>query len=359
MRHFLGIAAFLFACAPPVQPPAGSAEGDAGPSQPAVDARPIVTTNGALSIAAEPASPCGAWLPGSISDAAAPPAGSWVSLYSDGAGDLAATYHDEKPVFAAPLNIQIFPADGGAPIDRTADSAPLATPSGFMWLDTTRGPCMVCDTGLIAWPSTKGISIGDGYPWHGYCDWTPRPLGGVDAVCQRDPFMGQGGYPPFLAQFDERLAELRRSDDLKSAPVIVAVDRLDRIVESGSGGQRWIDADASPLSDWFKADATGALPLIGGGLVTTNDLLIPSGSSDVQPAPAWLKGRAGRGDIVLGGRAYAFPDGACGARLYDSEGDACGSVSVSGCSSLRFGLDGSLFARMSDGRWQVWSGLLR
>jgi hypothetical protein len=316
--------------------------------------------NGALTLAVEPGAACAVRLPMHIPDAAAVPAGPWAAIFTDGAGDLAATYHDDRPglAFAAPLNIRICPADGSAPVDLSADGNPVPDPEGFLWPDTFRGPCMVCATALWSWPSTKSLFVGDGYPWHGSCTFELHVSS--DAVCKKADFMGQGAEPPSLQQFDDSLARVAVTPNVSPEPVIVAVDRLDRIVSGGSGGQRWIAVDSTPLSDWFDADATGALPLIGGGLLTNDDLVIASGKNDVRPAPDWLRGHANRADIVLGGNAYAFPEERCAADIYDAGGVRCGTVTVAGCASApRFGLDGSAIVHMADGTWQIWRRLLQ
>src|SRR5205807_9328360 len=116
----------------------------------------------------------------------------------------------------------------------------------------------------------------------------------------------------------------------------------------------------SPVSGWFSADVREGLPLLGGGFLTIDDRIVPSGSKALQPAPDWMKGRAARASVVLGGRAYALQDGPCGAQVYDAEGELCGSIAVAGCSSLlRFGADGAAIAAMAEGNWKVWLGLLR
>ena len=144
------------------------------------------------------------------------------------------------------------------------------------------------------------------------------------------------------------------------APKIVAVDRLDRLVESGDAGVRWIDAHGTPLSSFFGATAEGAFPLIGGGLLTTDDRMIPSGDSQAQPAPDWLRGRAGSAFVVLSGRAYAFTDASCAARIYSAGGEFCGTLSFPGCSAPpRFGADDSAIVSLSGGGWGLWIRLLQ
>src|SRR5207302_4992257 len=99
--------------------------------------------------------------------------------------------------------------------------------------------------------------------------------------------------------FEERNEALELVDQTDGiSPHIAAVDRLDLAVESLDAGVRWIDVKANPLSGTFSATADGAFPLIGGGLLTRDDRIIPSGQADVQPAPDWLRGRAAGAFVV-------------------------------------------------------------
>ncbi len=326
---------------------------DAGqPAQP--DAGPVEP---ALNIELQPAARCAGWIPATAPPAVRPPPGTWTGLYTDGLSDLAAVeVHNE--VYGDIPHIHFFPEDGGLPqVAYGVDRNVAAMPDGFIYTATQYGPCLVCGTNLFSWPGRGGLFIGDGYPWHGSCSYAVRPQGGVYAVCESSyPFTGGGVLS--LQQLDEALSVT--SETTGVAPKIVAVDRLDRLVESGDAGVRWIDAHGTPLSSFFGATAEGAFPLIGGGLLTTDDRMIPSGDSQTQPAADWLRGRAGSAFVVLSGRAYAFTDASCAARIYSAGGEFCGTLSFPGCSAPpRFGADDSAIVSLFGGGWGLWIRLLQ
>jgi hypothetical protein len=362
MRTLAFWAALLVGCSGSVSTPSNPPPDDQSPAAPdagTTSVAPPSVTEGALTVAPS-STACGAWLPQSISTPTTLPSStSWLAVYTDGAGAIAATHFVPSLGPQAPVNITIFPGAGGAARDFGSDSDPIPQPVGFVWTNTERGPCMVCDTALYTWPSTdRSFYTGDGYPWHGWCDWIVKPDGGLAASCQTAPFMGSGARPSKLWELDQGLAVLSQSDALPSEPAMIAADRAGAIVVSTDAGQRWIDGQGQPVSGTLEADATASFPLIGGGLLTKDDRVIASGSSNVTQAPGFLKGRASEAAVVLGERAYAFTSG-CTAQIASASGEACGSVSVQGCKSLRFGVDGSAITSFGDGTWQVWTGLLR
>jgi hypothetical protein len=296
-------------------------------------------------------------MPATAPPAAQLPPGSWIGLYTDGLSDLAAVaIHNE--VYGNIPHIHFFPADGGADQVASQDDWKVSpTPGGFLYMATHYGPCMVCDTDLRSWPGGGDLFIEDGYPWHGSCSYTVRPQGGVYAACESSyPFYGGGVLT--LYQTDETLNVTSKTTGI--APKIVAVDRLDRLVEAGDAGVRWIDAHGTPLSGFFGATAKGAFPLIDGGLLTADDRVVASGDNQLQPAPDWLRGRAAGAFVVLTGRAYAFTDASCAARIYSAGGEFCGTLKFPGCSAPpRFGADGSAIVSLHGGGWGLWIRLLR
>jgi len=284
------------------------------------------------------------------------PPGTWTDLSTDGLSDLAGVQVDEM-VYGNIPHVYFFRADGG--ITQTGYGMAgnvAATPDGFLYTGTDYGPCLVCSTYLRSWPSGRALFIEDGYPWHGSCAYQVRPPGGVYATCEAAyPF--EGGGTLSLQQRDESL--ILTSETTGIAPKIVAIDRLDRLVESGNAGLRWMDAQGNPLTGFFAAIAEGAFPLIGGGLLTIDDHVIPSGDTHVQPAPDWLRGRAWGAFVVLADRAYAFTDRSCAARIYSTGGEFCGTLTFVGCSSApRFGADGSAIVSLVGGDWGLWLRLL-
>jgi len=369
MRSILLASAIVLGCGSQMLNPSVVASTDAGPisgdagltgsdagTPPADAGSPQDAGQPALDIELQPRAMCAAWMPATAPPAAQPPPGSWIGLYTDGLSDLAAVAIHEVVHGNIP-HVQFFPADGG--VDQVASGYDLnvsPTPDGFLYTATNYGPCMVCDTDLRSWPGGGGLFIEDGYPWHGSCSYTVRPQGGVYAACESSyPFTGGGDLS--LQQRDEALNLTSETKGI--GPHIVAVDRLDHLVESGDAGVRWIDAQGTPLSDFFGAKADGSFPLIGGGLLTTDDRVISSGDSVVQAAPGWLRGRAAGASVVLGGRAYAFSDAPCAARIYSAAGEFCGTLTFPGCSAPpRFGADGSAIVSLSGGGWGLWVQLL-
>jgi hypothetical protein len=287
------------------------------------------------------------------------PAGAWTVLSTDGLSDIAGIQIDEL-MYASIPRANFFTSDGGATKAWGWNSDLAAMPHGFVYTATETGPCMVCATTLLAWPPSSGwLFVGDGYEWHGNCSYALRPQGGVYAACESSfPIdYSQRGALSF-SQLDEALNVTNHVTGIR--PKIVAVDRLDRILESGDAGVRWIDAHATPLSEFFSADVDGAFPLIGGGLLTADDRVVPSGSNDVQPAPDWLRGRAGGAFAVLSGRTYAFTDASCAARVYSPGGEPCGTVTFAGCRAPpRFGVDGTAIVPLCGGGWGLWKRLLQ
>lgn len=380
MRPLLLASALVLGCGSQALTPSGAAPASAAPSPdggsvaPSPDAgtvmvsedagsprdagQPAPTDAGlvepALKIELQPGAACAEWLPATAPSAAQPPPGAWTALFTDGLSDLAAV-EVHRDVYGDVPQIH-FPADGGI-AQATIDQNVTATSGGFLYTATQYGPCMVCRTLLRSWPSGGGLFIGDGYPWHGSCSYQVRPQGGVYASCESSyPFTGGGALS--LQQRDEALH--LTSETMGIGPRIVAVDRLDRLVESGDAGVRWIDGQGAPLSGFFGAVAEGAFPLIGGGLLTTDDRVIPSGETQVTPAPDWLRGQAAGAFVVLAGRAYAFTDASCTARIYSAGGELCGQLAFQGCSAPpRFGADGSAIVALPGGAWRLWTRLLR
>ena len=79
----------------------------------------------------------------------------------------------------------------------------------------------------------------------------------------------------------------------------------------------------------------------------------------VQAAPDWLRGRAAGAFVVLAGRAYAFTDASCVARIYSAAGEFCETLTFPGCSAPpRFGVDGSAIVSLPGGGWALWIRLL-
>jgi hypothetical protein len=335
-------------------PDASTTPPDAGVS----DAGPIVP---ALEIAPEPGSACASWLPSTPPLPSAIPDGVWIRLSTDAIGDLAAI-DILFGTWTVPV-LHVFPGDGGTPQTVAANVGTLtATRNGFLFESTVYGPCMICGTSLQSWPAalsySSSVFIGDGYPWHVNRSYAVRPGGGIFASYGADPFMGTVLYPPEFEEFDEKLQLISRTDGIR--PHVVAVDRLDVAIESTETGVRWIDGAGNPLTAVFDAKADGAFPLIGGGLLTTDDHVIASGTTGVQPAPDWMRGRAANAFVVLGERGYAFSDASCNVRVYSAGGEPCGTLSFLGCTAPpQFGLDGTAIVKGSDGAWGLWRGLLR
>ncbi|MCA1827553.1 MAG: hypothetical protein ABR567_00315 [Myxococcales bacterium] len=284
----------------------------------------------------------------------------WTRLDIDALGDMAGI-DIQSGTWTVPV-LHVTPADGGTTQTVAGNVRALtAIPSGFLFERTDYGPCMVCRTYLESWPAAHSYSssvfIGDGYPWHGNRSYAVRRGGGIYASYWASPFMGDTWTFDFEER-DEALQIVNQTDGISTH--VVAVDRLDVAIESLDAGVRWIDPKGDPISGTFSATADSAFPLIGGGLLTTDDRIIASGRADVQPAPEWLRGRAANAFVVLGERAYAFTDADCKASIYSATGEFCGTFTFSGCGAPpRFGLDGTAIVSVNGGGWRLWRRLLQ
>jgi hypothetical protein len=342
---------------------AGKPPVDAGPPEDAgstVDGGEGGAVDGALDITINPGSPCASWLP-LASDSSVvlnPDGGTWDGVYTDGVGDVAVTWGGKNGDYGWLQFSRFLPADGGAPAGVGGETLPIPTPGGFLWAWSERGPCLICESYLQSWPSGNGVFLGDGYPWDGSCSYARRPIGGVYTACQGAYPADRDGGVLTLQERDDGLRVIAETQGI--APTIIAVDRLDRLVVASPSGQQWIDAAGTSMSGSFSVDATGSAPLIGGGLLTLDDHVIPSGSAQVQTAPQWLQGHARQTFVVLDSRAYAFPSPSCEAAIYDSLGNLCGTLTFRGCTATPwFGPDGSAVAKLPNGAWKIWPQLLQ
>jgi hypothetical protein len=141
--------------------------------------------------------------------------------------------------------------------------------------------------------------------------------------------------------------------------IVRALDSPTGGVPSGHYAARWFDAAGLPLTGWFDAGAApskgsyvGLAPLIGGGAVlwVGGALMewraLASGTTNVGPAPAFLRQNAGA--IVRGGKAYAVlswshnPPGLVVA-IFAPSGESCGTLTANGASYI--GKDGTLIGQ--------------
>jgi hypothetical protein len=355
-----------------VEAPDAAVESPDGSAAPAdaglIDAGPIDagTTSGAgpivptLEIVPEPGSTCASWLPSPPPPSDDVPDGGWTALSTDDIGDLAAIDIESGTWTVSVLHV--FPGDGGTPHTVAGNVRALTPiPNGFMFERMDYGPCMICSTYLESWPTALSYSswvfIGDPYPWHGNRSYAVRPGGGVYASYWAAPFMGDT-YTFKFEERDEALQLVSQTDGI--SPHVTAVDRLDVAIESLDAGVRWIDGAGNPLSAIFDAKSDDAFPLIGGGLLTTDDHVVASGRSDVRPAPDWMRGRAANAYVVFGEGGYAFSDASCDVHVYSAGGELCGTLRFPGCTAPpQFGLDGTAIVKGSGGAWGLWRGLRR
>jgi hypothetical protein len=94
-----------------------------------------------------------------------------------------------------------------------------------------------------------------------------------------------------------------------------------------------------------SANAVVARPLLGGGIAVRLDSswagIAKPGDSTLHPAPAWL-GNSSDFVPVRAGKAYALLKATNTVDLVSVQGNACGTVTFPGVSSVAIGLDGSV-----------------
>jgi hypothetical protein len=139
---------------------------------------------------------------------------------------------------------------------------------------------------------------------------------------------------------------------------------------------RWLDADDLTGPELQVPASDGWEPLSGGGLVQDRALVLRSGSTALEPAPAWLGARTEPMTIVNGGRAYAFVNDGTRSQgcittvsLVTTAGTSCGTITLTaqiGCPQrTSIGPDGTLIQLVPTSQpdpgsvWRWWSGYLR
>ena len=123
------------------------------------------------------------------------------------------------------------------------------------------------------------------------------------------------------------------------------------LVLTGAGTEvsgLWVDLTRGTSGQPFAigtATSVFARPLLGGGVAVRLDSswagMMTPGDSTLHPAPAWLGGSS---DFVpvRAGKAYALLKAGNAVDLVSVQGNACGTVTFPGVTSVAIGLDGSV-----------------
>ena len=139
---------------------------------------------------------------------------------------------------------------------------------------------------------------------------------------------------------------------------------------------RWLDRDDVTGTELQVPAPDGWEPLSGGGLVQRRTFVLRSGSTALEPAPAWLAAHTEPMTIVNGNRAYAFVTDANASQgcvttvsLVATDGTSCGTITLTaqtGCPQrTSIGPDGTLIQLVPTLQpdpgsvWRWWSGYLR
>ena len=210
-----------------------------------------------------------------------------------------------------------------------------------------------------------------------------NPRGGNLEVVWLDP-SGAGATTRWL---DDAGNPLRPAQSWPDAIGLASAGIDDRgralLTYRGPGGTgtlaRWLDPDDTASAELEVPGAGGWERLAGGGLAWQRQSVLRSGSTALEPAPAWLAARTEAMTVVNGGRAYAFvSDGTaasgCAATvsLFAADGTSCGTVTLAppggSCRQRTFiGADGTLIQlvrtdladpQLPAAIWRWWPGYL-
>ena len=162
-------------------------------------------------------------------------------------------------------------------------------------------------------------------------------------------------------------------------------DRGRALVTYGTAGAagtfaRWLDQDDTAGAELQVPGADGWERLAGGGLAHQRQSVLPSGSTALEPSPAWLAARTEPMAVVNAGRGYAFVSDGTGApgcaakvSLHATDGTSCGTITLTppdaSCPQRTYiGADGTLIQLVQTAQadpqppasiWRWWPGYLR
>src|SRR6266568_2369154 len=293
---------------------------------------------------------------------------------SDGDGDFVATLDGYKC-----HDYAFYPADGSDRPAGTLQTEPALAPQphGYQALHIASGmptPTLIVSDG-------KGQLVASVPFTHGAAYAIASDPGGGSAVLTEDFPTGSGQW---LERFDGD-GHSSGSVSLDAIGALVGVAKEGAALVTAGAQARWFDRHASPLTDWFAAEAaaTGVdlTPLADGALAARDRNrawvgIFRPGAASAEAAPTWLAGQHDRNAwVVRGGKAMAFApvatsQPACGSgcgkfELVTADGHSCGTFELPGGSDepVNVGKDGTAFALTYDGfttvHWRWWSKLLK
>ena len=299
---------------------------------------------------------------------------------SDGLGDVAVSCLDGRGDRG--WN-EVFSRDGSQRTTLSAWTLAAPTATGFAAVYTPFG----------APTARQGFVWFDGGAWLAASDADAstaarfvdaNPRGGVLEVAWLDP-SGPGATTRWLDGAGNPLRPARSWPDVTGLASAGIDDRGRALLTySGTGGSgtlaRWLDPDDTAGVELEVPGAGGWERLAGGGLAWHRQSVLRSGSTALEPAPAWLAARTEPMTVVNAGQAYAFvSDGkaasGCAATvsLFAADGTNCGTVTLAppdgSCRQRTFvGADGTLIQlvrtnladpQLPAGIWRWWPGYLR